>query len=69
MTVLLTANESAYLAAAQLCADANGGCFCPIDLGLYGYHVQGNALQGTTGSLVAKGAITEPEDGWSFIVT
>ena len=59
----LTDNEAKYIAAARLCSAANGGCFCPVDLCIFGYEVQGKALQGTTGSLVAKQVITEPEDG------
>ena len=68
MNASLTANETSYLVAARLCSAANSGLFCPSDLRLFGYASSDETVRGTTGSLVAKGVIGEPEDGWTYIV-
>lgn len=63
----LTANETDYLEAAKKCSEANGGYFVPQDLCIYGYMPRGQSLNGTTGSLVNKGVISDPTEGWTFI--
>lgn len=66
--VTVTENEAAYIEAARKCSAANGGSFAPEDLCLYGYEARGQSLNGTTGSLVAKEVIAEPEGGWSWLL-
>lgn len=67
----LTNNESAFLAAAKLAADAfaSGGQFDICALRCYGYAVPKATIAGTLGSLCAKGImfVIDEEPGCAFI--
>ena len=69
--VSLTSNESAFLAAAKLAADAfaSGGQFDLDDLGRHGYKATSTTVAGTLGSLCAKGVmfVIDEEPGCAFI--
>ena len=70
--VSLTSNESAFLAAAKIAADAfasGGGQFDLCDLGRHGYKAAAATVAGTLGSLCAKGVmlVIDEEPGCAFI--
>jgi hypothetical protein len=72
MTVSLTANESAFLAAAKLAAEAfgqGGNQFDICALRHYGYTAPDATVAGTLGSLCAKDVmfVIEEEPGCAFI--
>jgi hypothetical protein len=64
----LTDNELRFLDAARKMAAQEGGYFCFVDLNLHGYACSFETQRATLGSLVKKGIVHEPVDGWSSIV-
>jgi len=62
-----TANEQLFLGAARKMQDHEGS-FCFVDLQFHGYHASFETARSTLGSLVKKGACTEPDNGWSVLL-